>query len=91
MDDKIPQAPQCSATKSGTGKRCVQAAEYRCSQLHVVCVYHTLRLAGQEKRRKTDRKCKVCMDEGKSSSVALLGAPKVQRDRRTTADKPLSA
>ena len=80
------EASHCSATKANK-LPCRQKAAYCCSNGHVVCVQHTMRIGGSSKRRQTDRKCSICMNLGVSSKVEWLHGPSVDKERRVGADR----
>jgi hypothetical protein len=79
------EASLCSAIKANK-QPCRQKAAYCCSNGHVVCAQHTMRLGGSSKRRQTDRKCAICMNLGVSSKVEWLFEPPIDADRRAGAD-----
>lgn len=51
------------------GATCGQPAAYACSELHALCPNHAVKTTG---RRKTDRRCRVCMREGHINDVVSL-------------------
>jgi hypothetical protein len=51
------------------GEICGQPATYGCSELHALCPNHAVKTTG---RRKTDRRCRVCMREGRVNDVVAL-------------------
>ncbi|HEY9085487.1 MAG TPA: hypothetical protein VIN40_06080 [Candidatus Tyrphobacter sp.] len=51
------------------GEICTQPATYACSELHALCPNHAVKTTG---RRKTDRRCRVCMREGRVNDVVNL-------------------
>ena len=51
------------------GETCGQPASYACSELHALCPNHAVKTTG---RRRTDRRCRVCMKEGRVNDVVSL-------------------
>ncbi|MGH7736971.1 MAG: hypothetical protein ACREMP_03740 [Candidatus Tyrphobacter sp.] len=51
------------------GETCGQPATFACSELHVLCPNHAVKTTG---RRRTDRRCRVCMKEGRVNDVVNL-------------------
>lgn len=61
-------ALRCCALNA-KGETCAQPATYACSELHALCPNHAVKTTG---RRKTDRRCRVCMKEGRVNDVVNL-------------------
>jgi hypothetical protein len=78
LDRMIAMTPEhrltCCALNA-RGETCGQPAAYACSELHALCPNHAVKTTG---RRKTDRRCRVCMREGRVNDVVGL------RDLRAT-------
>ena len=51
------------------GEVCSQPATYACTELHALCPNHAVKTTG---RRRTDRRCRVCMKEGRVNDVVNL-------------------
>ncbi len=64
------------------GETCGQPATYACSELHALCPNHAVKTTG---RRKTDRRCRVCMREGRVNDVVAV------RDMRSKYHPPAAA
>jgi len=74
VPDNSIDAPTCGALNA-RGETCGQPANYACSELHALCPNHAVKTTG---RRRTDRRCRVCMKEGRVNDVVSL------RDLRRT-------
>lgn len=51
------------------GEICAQPATFACSELHALCPNHAVKTTG---RRKTDRRCRVCMRQGHINDVVAI-------------------
>jgi hypothetical protein len=62
------------------GEICAQPATFACSELHALCPNHAVKTTG---RRKTDRRCRVCLREGHINDVIAM--KDIRRSVTTTA------
>lgn len=67
LDNGIAGVPCCAL--NARGETCGQPAAYACSELHALCPNHAVKTTG---RRRTDRRCRVCMKEGRVNDVVNL-------------------
>lgn len=68
MPEPVVETLTCCALNV-RGEVCAQPATYACSELHALCPNHAVKTTG---RRKTDRRCRVCMRDGRVNDVVNL-------------------
>ncbi|HEY8313798.1 MAG TPA: hypothetical protein VIG51_06450 [Candidatus Baltobacteraceae bacterium] len=75
---------RCVAPLATAARICERPALYLCSNGHTLCKSHAPRIGGDNRRRKTDVKCKICMDLKLRSVITMANPLPVSIERRAS-------